>query len=113
MEQTLDSLKVLNRRYEYTAWGFLLIWWGLVEWFGFLPEGAGPIGTGVILLGLNAVRSLNGIRTNRFSMTVGILALVLGGLQLAGSRLGLALVIPLFPILLIVLGVSLLLPRQS
>jgi hypothetical protein len=71
--------------------------------FPFLPHGAGAIGIGLILLGLNAARSLNGVRTSGFSITLG-LALVWGGLELVGSLLALPFDIPVFAILLIVLG---------
>jgi hypothetical protein len=71
----------------------------------FLPSGTGAIGIGLILLGSNAVRSLNGIPASRFSITLGILALVWGGLELAGVVLSLPFELPILAILLIVLGV--------
>jgi len=71
-------------------------------------HGTGAIGIGLIFLGLNVARSLNGIPTSGFSTTLGILALVLGGLELASSVLRLPFELPVFAILLIVLGVTLL-----
>ncbi len=53
-------------------------------------------------------RSLNGLPTSGFTTTLGILALVSGGLELAGSILHLSFEIPVFASLLIVLGVILL-----
>ena len=104
----MDNTRNLNRNLETMAWGALFIWWGITELFQFLPHGAGAIGIGLIFLGLNIARSLNGIPTSGFSTTLGILALVLGGLELASSVLRLPFELPVFAILLIVLGVILL-----
>jgi hypothetical protein len=103
----------LNCKFETVAWGLLLIWWGLADRdFGLipsLPAGAGWIGAGLILLGLNAARSLNGISANGFTITLGMFALALGGLKLSRSALGLPPIeISLFPILLLALGMLLL-----
>jgi hypothetical protein len=100
----MENVRTLSRNLEAMAWGALFIWWGITEMFPFLPHGAGAIGIGLILLGLNAARSLNGVRTSGFSITLGILALVWGGLELVGSLLALPFDIPVFAILLIVLG---------
>ncbi|RPI33778.1 MAG: hypothetical protein EHM70_04980 [Chloroflexota bacterium] len=100
MENSLSQ----NRSLEAIAWGALFIWWGIVELVEFLPDGTAAIGIGLILLGLNAARSLNGIRTSGFSTALGILALVWGGLELLASVTTLPFDIPVFSILLIVLG---------
>lgn len=86
------------------AWAAFFIWWGVTELFPSLPNGIGALGLGVILLGLNAARSLNGIPTSGLTTTLGILALVLGGLELAASALSLPFELPVFAILLIVFG---------
>lgn len=104
----MNSTNTLNRNLEAIAWGTLFIWWGITELVSVLPDGTGAIGVGLILLGLNAVRSLNGIPTSGFSTTLGILALVWGGLELAGSVLSLPFELPVFAILLITLGLLLL-----
>jgi hypothetical protein len=101
----VDNTRKLNRNLETMAWGALFIWWGITELFQFLPHGTGAIGIGLIFLGLNLARSLNGLPTSGFSTTLGILALVLGGLELASSVLRLPFELPVFAILLIVLGV--------
>ena len=100
----MNDTRTLNNSFETAAWGALFVWWGITELFNFLPHGMGAIGIGLIFLGLNVVRSLNGIPTSGFSTTLGILALVLGGLELAGSVLRLPFELPVFAILLIVLG---------
>ncbi len=100
----MDNIQVRNRSFEGLAWGAFFIWWGVTELFQFLPKGTGALGVGLILIGQNAVRSLNGIPTSGFTITLGILALVLGGLELAGAFLSLPFEIPVFAVLLIVLG---------
>jgi hypothetical protein len=107
------KLSSKNSIFETVAWGLLLIWWGLTDGdFGLvpsLPAGAGWIGIGLILLGLNAARILNGIPASGFTITLGLFALALGGLKLTRSILGLPPVeISLFPILLVALGIFLL-----
>jgi hypothetical protein len=101
MENTSKS----NRNFEAITWGALFIWWGITELAKFLPAGTGLIGMGLILLGLNTVRYFNGIAVNGFTTTIGILALVWGGLELAGAVLSLPFELPVFAILMIVLGV--------
>ena len=101
----MENARLANRNLETVAWGAFFIWWGITELFPILPHGVGAVGIGLILLGLNAARSRNGIPTSGFTTTLGILALVLGGLELASSVLSLPFEIPVFAILLIVLGV--------
>ncbi len=104
----MDNIQVTNRTFERLAWGAFFIWWGITELFHFLPAGTGAVGFGLILIGLNAARSLNGVPTSGFTITLGILALVWGGLELAGAVLALPFELPVFAILLIVLGVIML-----
>jgi len=101
----MDNTLKLHRDLDTLAWGALFIWWGVTELFPFLPHGTGAIGIGLILLGLNVARSLTGEPTRSFTTTLGILALVLGGLELANSILHLPFEFPIFAILLLVLGV--------
>ena len=107
----MNNTQIQNRNFEAIAWGALFIWWGITELVSILPDGIGALGVGVILLGTNAARSKNGIPTSSFSTTLGILALVWGGLELAGSALNLPFELPIFPILLITLGVLILVPE--
>jgi hypothetical protein len=97
--------QTLNRNFEATGWGALLIWWGITEMVKPLPNGIGAIGIGLILLGLNAARHYAGITISGFTTTLGILALVWGGLELVGAALSLPFEMPVFAILLITLGV--------
>jgi hypothetical protein len=89
---------------EAIAWGVLFIFWGISELFPSLPQGAGALGIGIILLGLNLVRSWQGQPTRGFTTTLGILALLLGGLELAQTYLHLPFELPIFAILLLALG---------
>ncbi len=104
----MENVRTLNHKLEAVAWAAFFIWWGVTELFRSLPHGIGALGIGLILLGLNAARSRNGIPTSGFTTTLGILALVLGGLELAAPVLSLPFEIPVFAILLIVLGVTVL-----
>jgi len=101
----MENTRTLNRNFETIAWGAFFVWWGITGLFKFLPEGTGAVGFGLILIGLNVARSLNGMPTSGFTITLGILALVLGGLELAGFFLSLPFELPIFAILVIVLGV--------
>ena len=101
----MNNTQTLDRNYDTIAWGLVFIWWGITELVKPLPDGAGMIGIGLILIGLNAARSLNGLPASGFSTALGILALVGGGLELARATLRLPFEIPAFAILLIVLGV--------
>ena len=104
----MNNTQTLNRNFEAIAWGALFLWWGITELVKFLPDSTGAIGVGLILIGLNVARSLNGIPTSGFSSTLGILALVWGGLVLVRAVLSLPFEMPVFAILLITLGLLLL-----
>jgi hypothetical protein len=101
----MDSIQTRNRNLEAIAWGALFIWWGVTELVQALPDGVGAIGIGLILLGLNAARRLNSIAASGFTTIMGVLAVLWGSLDLAGALLSLPFKIPVFAILLVVLGV--------
>ena len=107
----MNNTQTMSRNFEAIAWGALFIWWGITELFNFLPDGTGAIGIGLILIGVNIARAVNSLPISRFSMTLGILALAWGGLELMGILLNLPFEIPVFAILLIVLGVIVLTPE--
>jgi hypothetical protein len=78
----------LNKRLETVAWGAFLI---MLGGFMFVPEeiisgGWWPIGVGLIMLGLNAARYLNGLRMSGFTTFLGILSVVGGVLELVGME---------------------------
>jgi hypothetical protein len=100
----MNKLQSQTRDYEAVAWGAFFIWWGITELIPSLPTGTGALGMGLILLGLNAARYASGIPIGSFSITIGVVAVVWGGLELAGIFLNLPFEIPVFAILLMVLG---------
>ncbi len=104
MENTRNS----NLDLGTIAWGALFILWGIMGMFKTLPEGIGAVGLGLILIGLNLTRSWKGQPTSGFTTTIGILALLLGTLELAQPLLNLSFELPIFAILLIALGLILL-----
>ncbi len=94
--------KALDKRLENIGWALFLIMIGGL-WLvpkERLPEETWLIGVGIILLGLNAVRYLNGIKMSNFTIGLGILALLVGIASFAGVDL------PLFPIILILIGAT-------
>ena len=101
----------VNRNFEAIAWGALFIWWGITALVPSLPTGTTAIGIGLILIVVNIARRLSGVPISSFSTTIGILALIWGGLELAGVLLNLPFELPVFAILLIVLGAIVLWPE--
>lgn len=104
----METQKTLNSQFEIIAWGLLFIWWGL-RWslLVTLPDGSGLLGTALILFGLNAARFLKGIPTRGFTTLLAILALAWGGLEFANSVARLPFRLPVFEIMLILVGVVL------
>ncbi len=109
----MNQSPTLRRNLDTIAWGAVFVWWGIIELFASLPEGVGAIGIGLILIGLNLARSMNSIPVSGFTTVLGVLALVWGGLELAGTVLSLPFALPIFPILLVVLGLSLVIGQMS
>lgn len=95
----------LDKRLESLGWGLFLVMigglWLMPE--KSLPEGTWLVGTGLIILGLAAVRYFNDIQVSGFWTALGVIALGIG----VGDVLGLD--IPVVPILLIIIGASFLL----
>ena len=97
-----EDKSALNKRLEAIGWASFLIMIGGIalvpdKW---VPEGTWLIGAGLIMLGLNGARHLNGIKMSGFTIFLGILALISGISDLLGVDL------PLLPILLILVGAS-------
>ena len=90
----------LNRRLETVSWGLFLIMLGGLFLVPSVPPGTWLIGAGAIMLGLNAIRLLVGIRASWFSLVLGSVALLAG----LGSVLGVD--IPVGPILIILIGLA-------
>ncbi len=97
--------QMLNKQFEALGWGLFLILSGAV-WFipGWqIPEAIWLTGVGVIILGLNVLRYLNGIQPNGFGVILGVSALLAGLVGLLGVSL------PFLPVLFILLGAYVLL----
>jgi hypothetical protein len=79
----MDNTPTTNRNGSAIGWGLLFILWGITILFDFVPFGVGVLGTGLILLGANVVRALNGLPARDDNTVLGILALSWGALELA------------------------------
>jgi hypothetical protein len=101
---TLDRTRAstLDHQFERVGWALFLIMIGGLWLVPGVPEGTWLIGTGLIMLGVNAARYMNRIRMSGFTIVVGILALTIGVAKFVGSDL------PVFPVLLILIGASIL-----
>lgn len=101
-----ERKRALDQRLDAAGWGLFLIMigglWLVPEEWG-IPEGAWLVGAGLIILGLLAVRYLNGIKVSGFWVFLGALALGSGLAAIYGLDL------PVFPILLIIAGAAILL----
>jgi hypothetical protein len=96
----MENTATLNHNLATIGNGALLIWWGIVIMFDPLTIGMGAIGTGLIMLGVNAARSMNGIPTKGSTTIIGIIALLWGTLDtIFDPRFELS-----FAIMLIVIG---------
>ncbi len=97
--------QALNKRLESMGWALFLIMLGCTGLVpsNIVPQGVWSIGVGVILLGLNAARYANGIRMSGFTVVLGLLAVLTGIAEFFGADL------PIFAILLIIVGASMIL----
>lgn len=106
----MNNFNSLNKRYEAITWGIGFLWIGIL---GLIPgdqNGIGVLSIGLLLLGLNLMRSLSQIPVNWFTTVVGILASALGVLLLLPIQNFPPFELELFPLMLIVIGLYLLIP---
>jgi len=86
-EIVVDEEKAaLNKQLETIAWGIFLI---MIGGFAFVPDemipgGVWSICVGLLLLGLNAVRYVKGLKMSGFTTFLGVVSSASGGLQLLG-----------------------------
>lgn len=90
----------LNKRLETVGWGLFLIMLGGFALVKGVPEGTWLIGAGLIMLGLNAIRLMVGIRASWFTVILGTIALLSGISQVLGVD------IPVGPLLIILIGLA-------
>jgi hypothetical protein len=100
----MENTRKTNLDFDAIAWAAFFILWGVTSLFTSLPDGIGAMGIGLIMIGLNIARSLTGRPTSGFTTILGILALLLGGLEMARPLLNLSFELPIFAILLLALG---------
>jgi len=90
-------------RLDQVGWGIFLIMIGTIWLVPSVPQGTWLIGTGALLILLNAIRFKTGIHWSGVSTALGVLALAAGLGGLTGINL------PLFPICLVIIGAGLVL----
>lgn len=95
------SKQDLDRRLERAGWALFLIMIGGLMLLPSVPGGTWLVGAGLIMLGLNLARYVNGIPISTFTAVVGSLAVLVGLADFAGIDL------PLLPIILILIGANL------
>jgi hypothetical protein len=100
-DSTLTKV-ALNKRLEDSAWGFFLLLIGtlLLLPSALAPQGAWLIGAGLIMLLLNGVRYVNDISASRFTVVLGLVAILVGLASFFGLKP------PLFAIFLALIGLS-------
>lgn len=91
------------KRLDQIGWGIFLIMIGTIWLVPGVPQGTWLIGTGILLLLLNAIRSRLGIPWSGVSVALAVFALAAGLGDFTGIRL------PLFPICLVIIGAALIL----
>ena len=92
---------------DAAGWILFVLWIGAILIFKSLPDGAGSLGLGVLVLAGTLARLLLGVTISVFWMIIGLLFLVAG----IGGMMEIDL--PLLPLALIVCGILLLLHRRS
>jgi hypothetical protein len=110
--KNMKNLKALNERFETIAWGAIFT---LLAILMFIPGDQNDVfllGTGIILLFVNLARSLNEIAVNRFTVIIGVIAVVVGGLSLLWPLLGIEAhyEVGIFPFIILAIGLYLLIP---
>ena len=91
-----------DRNLDTIGWGLFFILLGSI-WLvpeDMVPEGLFLIGLGVIFVGLNIVRYAAGRAINTFWVVVGLILLVIGVCDFFGLD------IPVIPLIIIIIGVS-------
>ena len=77
----MEAKQAFNHNLATVGNSLLLVWWGAVIIVDPLTLAMGAFGSGLILLGVNAVRMLSGIPTKGSTTTLGIIALTWGALD--------------------------------
>ncbi len=97
--KTTERSKLANKL-STAGWGLFFIWIGIVLLMK-LDTGIGLLGVGIITLGMQAARKYFNLNLEGFWVVVGLFFVVGGLWELFEAKL------PLFPFLLIVVGLAL------
>ncbi|MBC8415180.1 MAG: hypothetical protein H8E11_01985 [Candidatus Cloacimonetes bacterium] len=91
-------------RLDNIGWGLFLIVLGVIWLFPdkLVPEGTFLFFVGIILLGMNLIKYMKGLRTNGFTIFLGIIAIIAGLCAFLGRP------VSIFPLILILWGLSIL-----
>lgn len=95
------DMKDTAGRLDQIGWGIFLVMIGTIWLVPGVPQGTWLIGTGILLLVLNAVRYRLGVDWSGVSIALGAFALAAGLGDMSGIKL------PLFPICLVIIGAAL------
>jgi hypothetical protein len=96
----------LDHQIARVAWALLFIMLGGLRLLESVPHGIWLIRVGLILVGAQAVRVLKQIPIRSFSLLLGIAAMGFGLAAFVGTD------VPVLPIILVLIGVSILLPAR-
>lgn len=77
-DQNLNDKKVLHKKLEAAGWSLFFIWAG-IAFFAHVGWGAGLIGVGIIIFGIQATRIYLGLKLEGFWVAVGFF-FTLGGI---------------------------------
>jgi hypothetical protein len=102
---TTEEIKALDKRMEAIGWSVWFIWLGVIGIIPGLPDGTGTFGTALLLLGLNAARYRRHIPVHDFSLVLGLLALLDGGVDLLRDVAAFHIELEFFPVLMVIIGV--------
>lgn len=105
----IDETNSLDRRYRTYAWGTFFILLGALILMPGNQFRIFLLGIGITLLMLNLARYRNKIRVNTVTTTFGLIAILLVGAATLLNRLEIHFELPLFPTLLVGIGVIMLL----
>ena len=98
----------LDHQIARIGWALVFIMTGGLLLLPDVPQGTWLIGIGIILVGAQLVRYLNHVPMWTFSLILGLAALLLGVATFAGYSMS----IEFFPIVLILIGLSIVLPSH-
>jgi hypothetical protein len=105
VEDEMNAKEVLNHNLSILGWGALFVWWGIAVMINPITLGMTAMGTGLIMLVINAVRALKGIEPVASTTDIGITILAWGVLDQARLMSGLPGGVS-FALVLVVIGLN-------